>query len=255
MKLARLSIIALFVPGLLCFAQDNDSTAKPAAPAVQEPAAPAAQTPPAPSSPAPAAQSPDAQTPASPTPDSQAPAAPATAPVTPVPAPPAMAAGPAADSYIIGASDVLMVTVWKEPTLSGTILVRPDGMISLPLLGDVAASGQTPLQLANQVAIKLKKYIQDPNVSVVVSAIHSKIIYLLGEVGKKGPLEMTPGMTMLQAIASGGGLTDYANVKKIYILRDDNGKHQKIPVRYKDALKGNSALDLVLVPGDTIVVP
>ena len=161
----------------------------------------------------------------------------------------------ASDSYVIGASDVLVITVWKEPTLSGTILVRPDGMISLALLGDVQASGLTPLQLAEQISTKLKKYIQDPNVSVVVNQIHSKVIYLLGEVVKRGPVEMTPGMTVLQAIASGGGLTDFANKKKIYILRNDSGSQQRIPVNYKEALKGNSESDLVLKPGDTIVIP
>ncbi len=168
---------------------------------------------------------------------------------------PGQAAGAAADTYVIGASDILAVTVWKEPTLSGSLLVRPDGMISLPLLGDVKAMGLTPLQLADQIATKLKKYVQDPNVSVVISQIHSKVIYLLGEVTKKGPIEMTSGMTLLEAISSGGGLTDFANTKKIYILRDESGTHQKIPVHYKDALKGNSALNLVLKPGDTIVVP
>lgn len=170
-------------------------------------------------------------------------------------APAAQVAGTAADSYVIGPSDVLAITVWKEPTLSGTILVRPDGMISLALLGDVQASGMTPLQLADQIATKLKKYIQDPNVSVVISQIHSKVVYLLGEVVKKGPVEMTPGMTLLQAISSGGGLTDFANKRKIYILRDESGTHQRIPVHYKDALKGDSASDLALKPGDTIVVP
>lgn len=161
----------------------------------------------------------------------------------------------APDSYIIGASDVLAVTVWKEPTLSGSILVRPDGMISLALLGDVQASGLTPLQLADQISSKLKKYIQDPNVSVVVSQIHSKVVYLLGEVVKRGPVEMTHEMTVLEAIASAGGLTDFANTKKIYILRNENGLHLTIPVHYKQALKGGGALNLVLRPGDTIVVP
>jgi polysaccharide export outer membrane protein len=228
MNLARLSILALFVPGMLCIAQESDSTAKPAAAAAEQ-ATPA----PVPAADAPAAASPDAASPALPTPAAAAPA----------------------DSYIIGASDMLAVTVWKETSMSGSDLVRPDGMISLPLLGDVKAAGLTPLELSSQIAARLKKYIQDPNVSVVVVAIHSKIVYLLGEVGKKGPLEMTPGMTMLQAIASAGGLTDYANTKKIYILRDEDGKHQKIPVRYKDALKGDGSLDVVLKPGDTIVVP
>jgi polysaccharide export outer membrane protein len=168
---------------------------------------------------------------------------------------PALAAGTATDSYVIGASDVLTVTVWKEPTLSGSLLVRPDGMISLPLLGDIQASGMTPLQLADQIEAKLKKFMQDPKVSVVLTQIHSKIIYLLGEVEKKGPVEMTPGMTLLEAISSAGGLTEFANSKKIYILRDEAGKHQKIPVHYKEALKGDSTLDLMLKPGDTIVVP
>jgi len=173
----------------------------------------------------------------------------------PAPAPAAMAAGAAADTYVIGASDVIAISVWKEPTLSGSLLVRPDGMISLPLLGDVQASGLTPLQLADQIAAKLKKFVQDPNVSVVVSQIHSKVVYLMGEVGKKGPIEMTPGMTLLEAIGSAGGITEFANAKKIYILRDEAGKHEKIPVHYKEALKGDSALDLVLKPGDTIIVP
>jgi len=110
----------------------------------------------------------------------------------PAPAGLASAAGAASDSYVIGASDVLTITVWKEPTLSGSLLVRPDGMVSVPLLGDVQASGMTPLQLADQISTKLKKYIQDPNVSVVLTQINSKKVYLLGEVAKKGPMEMTP---------------------------------------------------------------
>jgi polysaccharide export outer membrane protein len=183
-------------------------------------------------------------------------AQPAPAPVTaPADAPPALASGAAAATYVIGPSDEISVNVWKEPTLSGSLLVRPDGMISLPLLGDVRAAGSTPLELGDRIAEMLKKFIQDPNVSVVVSQIHSKVIYLMGEVGKKGPIDMTPGMTLLEAIGSAGGLTDFANAKKIYILRDEAGKHEKIPVRYKEALKGDSSLNLVLKPGDTIVVP
>ena len=183
------------------------------------------------------------------------PAQPAQATAQPAEPLPALAAGAAAETYVIGASDVVTVSVWKEPTLSGSLLVRPDGMISLPLLGDVQASGLTPLQLADQISAKLKKFIQDPNVSVVVSQIHSKVVYLLGEVGKKGPVEMTSGMTLLEAIAFAGGLTDYANTKKIYILRNEAGKQERIPVHYKEALRGNSDFNLVLQPGDTIVVP
>jgi polysaccharide export outer membrane protein len=183
-----------------------------------------------------------------------APAAPASASDAPATTP-ILAAGGAASNYIIGASDVLNVTVWKDPTFSGTVLVRPDGMISIPLLGDIQAAGSTPIQLKEVIAAKLRKYIQDPQVSVVLTQVNSKKIYLLGEVGKKGPVDMTPGMTLLEAISSGGGLTDYAKSRKIYILRDENGKQQKIPVDYKNALKGNSALNVVLRPGDTIVVP
>jgi polysaccharide export outer membrane protein len=220
MKAGRLLVLAFFLPGIFCIGQD--SAAKPAQPA------PPATT---------------------------APAGAQTAPATPAVVPPALAAGAAAETYVIGASDVISVSVWKEPTLSGSLLVRPDGMISLPLLGDVQASGLTPLQLADQIAAKLKKFIQDPNVSVVISAIHSKVVYLLGEVGRKGPIEMTPGMTLLEAIGSAGGITEDANAKKIYILRNEAGKHEKIPVHYKEALKGDSTLDILLKPDDTIVVP
>lgn len=159
------------------------------------------------------------------------------------------------ETYVIGASDSLNVTVWKELALSGEVLVRPDGMISVPLLGDVQAAGLTPVQLASELEGKLKKYIQSPIVTVEIKQIHSKVVYMLGEVGKKGPIDLTPGMTLLQAISSAGGLTDYANSKKIYILRTGSGKQEKVPVHYKEALKGNSALNLVLQPGDTIVVP
>jgi len=177
------------------------------------------------------------------------------APVTTQPSATAAAAPVVPDSYIIGASDVVVVTVLKEPTLSGSLLVRPDGMISIPLLGDIMASGKTPVQLANEVTTKLKKYIQDPNVTVVLSQMNSKKVYLIGEVAKSGPEELTPGMTLLQAIATAGGLTQYANAKKIYILRSEGGKQQKIPVQYKQALRGDSSLNLSLSPGDTIVVP
>jgi polysaccharide export outer membrane protein len=187
--------------------------------------------------------------------DKDAAGKPADAPAQPTVALPAVTAAAPADTYIIGPSDVLTVSVWKEATMSGSLLVRPDGMISMPLLGDVQASGLTPLELGDQIAVKLKKYIQDPKVNVVITAINSKKVFLLGEFSKKGSIEMTPGMTLLQAIASAGGFTEFANQKKVYILRDEGGKRVRIPVQYKEALKGNSELDLVLKPGDTIVAP
>jgi len=188
-----------------------------------------------------------AEQPAAPAASAQLPAAPAQPPCPP--------AESSTDTYVIGANDMLTVTVWKEQTLSGNLLVRPDGMVSIPLVGDVEAAGLTPLHLACDIANKLKKFVQDPNVSVVVTQIHSKVVYLMGEVTRTGPVEMTPNMTLLEAISSAGGLTDFANKKKIYILRDANGKREKIPVHYKQALAGDRTLDLVLKPGDTIVVP
>jgi polysaccharide export outer membrane protein len=159
------------------------------------------------------------------------------------------------DNYVIGETDVVMVSVLKEPTLSNGMPVRPDGMISLPLLGDVKAAGKTPMQLADEITTKLKKYIQDPNVTIILTQMNSKKVYLIGEIGKTGPIEMTPGMTLLQAIATAGGLTQYANSKKMYILRTKGEKQEKIRVHYKQALRGDSSLNITLNLGDTIVVP
>jgi len=158
-------------------------------------------------------------------------------------------------TYIIGAEDVLQITVWKEPTLSGAIPVRPDGNISLVLAGDMPAAGKTPMQLASEITAKLKKYVQDPNVSVVVTGVNSQRIFMVGEVGHVGPVALTAGMSPLQAIAAAGGLTPFANSKRIYILRGEQGKQQKIPFNYKEALKGESRQTITLLPGDTIVVP
>jgi polysaccharide export outer membrane protein len=171
------------------------------------------------------------------------------------PAAPTATATAMTDSYVIGATDVIMVSVLKEPTLTSSLLVRPDGMISMPLLGDIKAEGKTPLQLAEEITTKLKTFIQDPNVTIILTQINSKKVYMIGEIVKTGPIELTPGMTLLQAIATGGGLSQYANSRKIYILRTEGGKPQKIPVHYKQALRGNASLNLTLNPGDTIVVP
>jgi polysaccharide export outer membrane protein len=164
-------------------------------------------------------------------------------------------AGPLdASRYIIGPDDNLQITVWKEPTLSGTIPVRPDGMISLVLVGDLPAAGQTPMALGADISQRLKKYIQDPVVTVVVLGVNSQRIFLVGEVMHVGPLMLTPGMTALQAIVSGGGLSPFASTKHIYILRNTAGKQEKLPFNYKQALKGENQ-GVSLLPGDTIVVP
>lgn len=159
------------------------------------------------------------------------------------------------DSYIIGPADILAISVWKEASISGNVLVRPDGMISMTLVGDIRAAGLTPLQLSVQITDRLQKFVKSPAVSVVVAEIHSKNVNLLGEVTKEGPVALTSGMTLLYAIGAAGGLTEFANERKIYILREQNGNRIRIPAHYKQALKGGPNADLVLQPGDTIVVP
>jgi len=168
---------------------------------------------------------------------------------------PVVSASLAGPEYVIGPEDVLHIAVWKEADLSATLPVRPDGKISLPLLNDVQASGLTPEQLKDSVTEKLKKYIADPRVTVVVAAINSKRIYLTGEVLHSGPMAMSPNMTVLQALSS-AGLNQFANTKRIYVLRTENGKQQKLPVNYRKLVKGEQIeQNYLLQPGDTIVVP
>lgn len=158
--------------------------------------------------------------------------------------------------YIIGPDDALQITVWREPTLSGTLPVRPDGMISMVLLGDLPAAGSTPTQLSADITQRLHKYFQDPpSVTVQVMAANSQKIYLIGEVGHVGSVPLSASMSPLQAIAAAGGLSPFANSKHIYILRGIGPTQQKIPFNYKQALKGDNHQQIVLRPGDTIVVP
>ena len=157
--------------------------------------------------------------------------------------------------YVIGPEDVLHIAVWKEADLTATLPVRPDGKVSLPLLNDVQAAGLTPIQLADSVAEKLKKYVSDPHVTVVVTQINSKRIYLMGEVSHTGPMPMSPNMTVMQALAS-AGVNQFANTKKIYLLRNENGKQEKLPVPYNKLMKGQEMdRNYPLQAGDTIVVP
>ena len=162
---------------------------------------------------------------------------------------------PNSQTYVIGAQDTLHVSVWKEPDLTATLPVRPDGKISMPLLNDVQAAGLTPMQLADSLTEKLKKYVTDPRVTIVVTAMNSQHIFVLGEVQHAGSMPLTPGMTVLQALAS-AGFSQFANTKKIYILREDSGKQLKLPFNYKQVIKGQDmAQNISLRPGDTIVVP
>ncbi len=157
--------------------------------------------------------------------------------------------------YVIGADDNLKITVWKEPDLSETLPVRPDGKISMPLLNDIPAAGLTPLQLKDSITEKLKKYISDPRVTVVVTAMNSRRIFVTGEVVHSGPITLLPHMTVLQALSQ-AGFTQFANLKAIYLLRTENGRQTKLPFNYKDVVKGNHPeQNILLKPGDTLVVP
>jgi polysaccharide export outer membrane protein len=157
--------------------------------------------------------------------------------------------------YVIGADDVLKISVWKEQDLTETLPVRPDGKISMPLLNDVPAAGLTPLQLRDSITEKLKKYISDPRVTVVVTAMNSRRVFITGEVVHSGPITLLPHMTVLQALSQ-AGFTQFANLKAIYLLRTDNGKQVKLPFNYKEVVKGNHPeQNILLKPGDTLVVP
>jgi polysaccharide export outer membrane protein len=157
--------------------------------------------------------------------------------------------------YVIGSDDQLRISVWKEPELSETLPVRPDGKISMPLLNDITAAGLTPAQLAASITERLKKFIADPRVTVVVTAMNSRRVFVTGEVTHPGPMALLPHMTVLQALA-GAGFTQFANVKAVYLLRLEDGKQVKIPFNYRDVVKGrHPEQNIPLKPGDTIVVP
>jgi polysaccharide export outer membrane protein len=158
--------------------------------------------------------------------------------------------------YIIGPEDTVEVQVWKNADLSRTVTVRPDGKISLPLIGDVQAAGQTAAQLTEAVTEKLKTYYKEPaQVTVIVTQVNSYAIYVLGEVKGQGKQVVRSGTTFLQAISLAGGFTPFASKNKITLRRRSTyGTESTIPIRYKDVLAGQQA-NLILKPGDTIIVP
>jgi polysaccharide export outer membrane protein len=156
--------------------------------------------------------------------------------------------------YKIGPQDILRIDVWKEPEISRSVPVRPDGKISLPLLNDIQAAGLTSMELAANIRDGLTKYITSPQVTVIVTDINSRRVYCNGEVMKPGAMSLLPGMTALQAISSCGGFTQFARIKGTYILRTEDGKQVQHPFNYKDVVKGKTP-DVQLQPGDIIVVP
>jgi polysaccharide export outer membrane protein len=160
------------------------------------------------------------------------------------------------DDYVIGAGDVLSISVWKEPDASvPSVVVRPDGKIAMPLLKDITVAGMTPAQAEAMITQKLSPIIHDAEVTVVVTAINSKKVYVLGAVRKEGPIAYTYRMTALEAISEAGGLTEYAKRKKIYILRTENGQTTRLPFNYDQVIRGEKMeQNIQLLPGDTIVV-
>jgi len=159
-------------------------------------------------------------------------------------------------NYVIGPEDELIISVWKEPDISRTVPVRPDGKISLALLNDVQATGRTPMQLGSDITEKLKGFISEPQVTVIVARINSQRIFVVGEVPRTGAYTLVPNMTAVDAISSAGGFTPFAKRTKIYILRKENGKTTTIPFNYKEVVRKRRAdQDVVLKPGDRIVVP
>jgi len=192
--------------------------------------------------------------PASPT-SAQSTASPVT--VASVQAPTAPVIKPHDNSFVVGNDDLLAINVWKEPDISRQIPVRSDGRISLPLVGEVQAAGRTPLQLEQDIAGKLRNYIDEPEVTVMVQQINSEKFNILGQVVKPGSYSLAHATTVLDAIAVAGGFRDFAKQKRIYILRQNpNGSESRLAFNYKNVIEGkNSGQNIKIEPHDTIVVP
>jgi polysaccharide export outer membrane protein len=162
---------------------------------------------------------------------------------------------PPAD-YVIGPDDVLTVVFWRDKDMSTEVAVRPDGMISLPLLNDVKAAGLTPDQLRDELTKAAEKFVEVPSVSVVVKTINSRKVFITGQVGKPGPYPLTAPTTVMQLIATAGGVHEFADTKNITILRTENGRQVALRFNYNDVLKRkNLKQNIELKPGDTIIVP
>jgi len=164
----------------------------------------------------------------------------------------------AADStnYIIGSEDVLYIHVWKEETVTKTVSVRMDGMISIPLVDEIQAAGFTPLQLKEKLTERLKQFIENPNVTVVVMEANSFKVYISGQISKPGIYRLRSDTTLAQIISMAGGLNEWANQKKIIIIRKENGKEKRFTINYKKIVKGEDLdSNIILKSGDTIIVP
>jgi polysaccharide biosynthesis/export protein len=158
--------------------------------------------------------------------------------------------------YTIGPEDVLSIVFWRDKEMSGDVVVRPDGRISLPLLNEIEAAGQTPDQLRERIEKSAAKFVAEPNATVIVKEINSRKVFITGNVGKPGSYPLTGDMTVLQFIAAAGGLLEYADTKNIGILREVEGREQRLTFNYRDVSRGrNVQQNIQLKPGDTVVVP
>jgi len=172
------------------------------------------------------------------------------------PSVPPSLADPSETDYILGEEDHIEVLVWKNEELSRTVFIRPDGKISLPLIGDVQAAGLTPNELKDSIKVLLRRYKKAPEVSIIVREINSLSIFLIGEVLRPGKIQLRSQTTLLQAITLAGGFTEYADRKKIVVLRKENGVERRLSINYNDILSGkHSEANVLLKRGDTILVP
>ncbi len=183
---------------------------------------------------------------------------PATAqqPAAPAPAPTLPPGVTAPTGYLIGSDDVLSIVFWRDKDMSADVNVRPDGMISLPLINDVAAAGLTPEQLRVAITQAAAKYVEDPTVTVVVKQINSRRVYITGQVSKPGPYALLTPTTVLQLIAIAGGVAEYADIKNITIMRTENGQPKSFVFNYEEVKKRKKLeQNIELRPGDTVIVP
>ena len=157
-------------------------------------------------------------------------------------------------SYRIGVGDVLQVSVWEEPQFTESAVVRPDGMISIPLVSEVVVAGLTPESAETMLTARLEKFLHKPRVTVIVQEIHSRMVYITGEVQRPGAYPLIDTMNVVQLVSRSGGLTDFAKSKQVYVLRAGSGA--RVKVDYRRLLKGQSPeQNVALAPGDTVVVP
>ena len=160
------------------------------------------------------------------------------------------------DDYVVGAEDVLGVVFWREAELSGDVTVRPDGRVTLPVIGELQAAGLRPEDLKKQIETAAAKYVTEPNVTVVVRTINSRRVFVTGRVTTPGVHLLKGPLTVMQAIALSGGVTEFADAKNIKVLRIVDGKSVTLPFNYKDVVRGRRLeQNILLLPGDTVVVP